>query len=153
MPDYGVRGGENLARIARELRETGSGGLRRELLRGVRASARTAIPDVELAALDHLPRRGGLAARVAAQRYAVRASLTGDRARVRIIGQGMRELRLIDQGMVRHPAWGTRSRWVLQTRGITPGFFTGTLRQRAPEVRRQIDQVMRDIKVKIEKGV
>lgn len=146
-----IRGGKNLARIARDLKEAGEGGLRRELLRGVRQSTRTAIPDVEAAALEVLPKRGGLAARVATQKFASRTSLSGSVARVRIVGEGMKELRDIDAGRLRHPVWGNRKVWKGQR--VVPGFFSHTLEKKAPKIRRDIDQVMRDVSRKIEKGI
>jgi hypothetical protein len=143
--------GRNLSSLSRDLKETGQRGLRKELLRGVRTAARSAIPDIEAAAAADLPKRGGLAADVAGQKWSARSSMAGPVASVRIVGQGMRELKDIDQGVVRHPVFGNRDVWKRQTAGITPGFFSGTLQKKAPEVRRQIDQVMRDVKLKIER--
>lgn len=146
-----VRGGRNLSRIARDLKAAGNGDLRKELLRGLRNGTKTAIPDVRAAALRDLPKRGGLAERVARQKFGARTSL-GKTPRVHIVGQGMKELQTIDAGSVRHPIPKSRKVWVAQRAGITPGFFSGTLKKKAPEIRRALDDVMGDIARKIERG-
>lgn len=146
-----VRGGRNLSRIARDLKAAGNGDLRKELLRGIRKGTKTAIPDVRAAALRDLPKRGGLAERVAGQKFGARTSL-GKTPRVRIVGQGMKELQTIDDGSVRHPVRGNRKIWVAQRAGITPGFFSSTLKKKAPEIRHALDDVMGDIARKIERG-
>jgi hypothetical protein len=146
-----IRGGKNLARIARDLKEAGEGGLRRELLRGVRKSTRTAIPDIEASALETLPKRGGLAARVASQKFGSRTGLSGDIARVRIVGTGMKELKDIDAGRLRHPVYGNRKVWKGQV--VPSGFFTRPLERKAPAIRRDLDEVMRAVSRKIEKGI
>jgi hypothetical protein len=146
-----VRGGRNLTRIARDLAEVGNKGLKNELLRGIRAATKTAIPDVRTAAEVKLPKRGGLAERVAGQKFGTRTSLRAKTASVRITGQGMKELRDIDQGRLRKPLFGNRDHWYGQA--VDPGFFSATLEKKGPEVRRQIEQVMRAVKIKIEKGV
>lgn len=151
MESIEIRGGRNLSRIARDLKETGERGLRNELLRGVRTAARKAIPAVVAAAETKLPKRGGLAERVATQKWAARSSLSGAVASVRIVGLGMQELKDIDSGVVRHPVWGNRKVWKRQR--VVPGFFSDTLTKKAPAVRREIDGVMRDVKHKIERGV
>ena len=146
-----IRGGRNLSRIARDLKQAGNGDLRKELLAGIRKPVKAAIPDVRTAAATDLPKRGGLAARVAKQKYAARTSLSRSEARVRLVGSGMKELDTIDQGRVRHPVWGDRQVWKSQR--VTPGFFSGTLSRKGPAIRQEIDRVMHAVARKIERGV
>jgi hypothetical protein len=128
----------------------GTGDLRKELLREIRGSAKKAIPDVRASAGRTLPKRGGLAARVAEQPYAVRTSLAASGAAVKIIGQGMKELRDIDAGRLRHPVYGNREVWKAQS--VTPGFFSKAIARRAPFIRRDIQNAMGDIARKVTGG-
>lgn len=151
MSDFTVVGAGDLARLAGRLKAEGHGALRLELMRGIRNAAKRAIPDVTNSALHTLPRTGGLNTRVASQVISVRSSYAGSGARVRLQGQGMKELRDIDAGRVRHPVWGNRKRWAAQN--VTPGFFTNPIVKRAPDIRMEIELIMRAVAYKVTRGV
>lgn len=144
--DFKVTGAQDLAKLAARLKAEGRGDLRRELLKGMRTSAKKVVPEIELSA-QRLPRGGGLADRVAAQKFPISAALTGSAARVRLVGRGMKELKDIDAGRVRHPVWGNRDRWSQQR--VAPGFFTNPIQRRAPRIRRDIQGVMQDVARKV----
>lgn len=150
MADFEVRGSHDLAVLAQRLKAAGNGELRRQLLRSIRGSARKAIPDIRQSALETLPKRGGLAARIADQAYGVQTRLGGSSASVRLAGKGMKELRDIDAGRLRHPVYGDRGRWVTQS--VTPGFFSNPIERRAPRIRRDIQNAMGDIARKVTGG-
>lgn len=150
MGDFEVRGSHQLHVLAQRLAEAGRGDLRKELLREIRGSARKAIPDVRQAAFRTLPRRGGLAERVGKQAYAVQTRLAGSSASIRIAGKGMKELRDIDAGRLRHPVFGDRGRWKAQS--VTPGFFSKTIERRAPSIRKDVEKAMGDIARKVTGG-
>lgn len=141
----------DLANLSRALKDVGGGEMRKLLLRRVRAAGKAAIPDVRQAALSELPKSGGLAALVASRSYGVRSSYAGAGASVRIVGNGMKGLRSIDSGTVRHPVFGNRSTWVAQP--VRPGFFSGTLASRAPAMRNEIEQVVADVRREIDRRV
>jgi hypothetical protein len=147
VPDFEVRGSRDLALLGRRLKDVGRGDLRRELLRGIRTAGREALPDVRQSAYRTLPRRGGLAERVGKQAYSVQTRLSLGNASVRLVGRGMKELRDIDSGRLRHPVWGDRSRWVQQE--VTPGFWSKPLQRRRPKMQAQIEQVMYGIARKV----
>jgi hypothetical protein len=149
--DFKVEGTKQLTTLARRLKEAGDGQLRRELLAGIRKSGRKILPDIPQSAYRTLPRRGGLADRVARQKFALRTSLSGSSASVRIGATGMKELRDINRGRLRHPLFGNRDHWYQQQ--IEPGFFDEPIERRAPDVRREIQQVMNDVARKITKGL
>lgn len=143
-------GSRDLAQAAAALKAAGDGQLRRELLRRVREAAKAAIPDVRDAARNTLPRTGGLADRVADQAYAVRASYAGSGASVKVTGDGMKGLRSIDAGHVRHPVFG-REPWVSQS--VDSGFFSETLQGHAPQIRQEIEHAIDDIRHRIDRSV
>jgi hypothetical protein len=143
MPaNFEIRGSRQLKALGLRLKDASvDGKLRRDMLAGIRAAASEAIPDVRESARSTLPRRGGLAERVAEQPYVVRTSLVGKSGgRVSIQGKGMKELRDIDAGRVRHPVYGNRGVWVQQK--VTPGFFSTPIKKKAPKVRARISFVM-----------
>jgi hypothetical protein len=113
-----------------------AGGLRRQLLAGIRLGAAPLVGDVRAAALERLPHRGGLAALVASSPIAIRTRLTGV-VGVRIVNthQGGRTSGTTefgtDRGHVRHPVFGRKGPWVGQN--VPPGWFSKTLEEKAPE--------------------
>jgi hypothetical protein len=151
VADASLRGAEALERLARLLKETGNGELRKELLRGIRTAARPMIPQVRAEARRRLPHRGGLAADIAKSKLAVRTRASGEKTGVRISAQGRRSLREIDRGSVRHPVFGNRKVWVGQK--VTSGFFTEPLEHDADEVRTALRHVMGDVARRIERGI
>lgn len=141
--DFQVRGAQDLAKLAARLKETGQGELRKELLRGVRGSAKKAIPDIKQSAYRTLPRGGGLADNVARQVYSVLSRYALSGAKVSLLGRGMKELKDIDSGRLRHPVFGNRDVWKQQQ--VEPGFFTDAISRRAPQIRRDIEKVMQEV--------
>lgn len=147
---FDITGSKDLAQAARALKDAGDGELRKELMRRVRDAAKAAVPDIREAARSKLPKSGGLADRVASQAYAVRASYAASGATVRVTGSGMKGLRAIDAGQVRHPVFG-RDDWVSQQ--VEPGFFSETLDGHAPKVRQEIENAVDDIRHRIDRSV
>jgi hypothetical protein len=145
MADFEVRGSADLKRVAREIKAAGDGRLRREMLRGIRDAVKPGIPAIRESAASTLPKRGGLADRVASQPFSVRTSLAA--GKVSVVGKGMKELKDIDAGRVRHPVYGDRSRWAQQA--VTPGFFTKPLERRAPSIRAGVLRAVSDVARKI----
>lgn len=150
MADFELRGANQLHVLAERLREAGRGDLRKELLRGIRGSAKKAIPDIRQSAYRTLPRRGGLAERVGQQGYGVQTRLAGSSASVRLAGKGMKELRDIDAGRLRHPVFGDRKTWSQQS--VTPGFFSNAVARRAPSIRKDIEKAMGNIANRVTGG-
>jgi hypothetical protein len=149
VADFEVRGGDNLKRIGRELKAAGDGKLRRDMLAGIRAEVKPAIPVIRESAAATLPKRGGLADRVAGQKFSVRTSLAA--GKVSVVGKGMKELKVIDKGTLFHPVFGDRSRWSHQS--VTPGFFTKPLENLAPGIRSAVLKVISVVAQQIDRSV
>lgn len=134
---------QRLHGIAARLRADGQRGLRLEMTRAMRTGAQPLVLAVRQAALQKLPKSGGLAAAQAEQ--AIRISvLTGSRTagvRIRTFRRGSFQT---DKGYVRHPTpslmgydrsyWD----WVRQEIPEAAGWWTDTLKMGSPAVTRLI---------------
>lgn len=146
---------QQLAVLGKRLKQAGEGGLRKELLAGIRASAKPTIAKIRESALTELPGSGGLAALVAASKFGARTRLTGSSARVTItgVGRNVRNLRLMNSGRVRHPVFARgddRHGWTWVNQRVTAGWFDRPIEQNAPQIRAAIDTKMREVARKIE---
>lgn len=151
-----VTGAEGLARLARALRDAGRNDLRKELLRGVRKASKPMIPAARQAAATSLPHRGGLAEEVAGAKWVVRTRLQGRGAGVRITGAWSSEgrqhdLSKMDSGLLRHPVYGHRAKWVGQP--IKPRWFSDAMERLAPEIRGELEKVIAEVSKKLEDSV
>ena len=142
--------GASFAALARDLRRAGAGGLRKELYAGLQRSARPAITAVRESAASTLPRRGGLAARVAGSSITARSS-GGRNPGIRITAKERKasfDAYALDQGRLRHPVYGVWRRGI-KTQKVTPGWFTKPITDQAPtfrkELLRAVDAIERDI--------
>ena len=123
-------GQAQLVALTHRLREAGEQGkgLRRELLAGIRVAVKPVLDDVRVSAAEVLPKRGGLAARVAGSQFAVSSLLSGNNARVRVVGKSGYNIAGMNRGRLRHPVFGTKV-WVTQS--VTPGWFDDPVRKAA----------------------
>jgi hypothetical protein len=133
-----------LNELARELRNfRDSRAIVNATAKGIRAAVRPARAAIKAAARADLPKGGGL--NVWVSRISVIASirLTAQKASVKLKGgrnaQGGRsDMRKIDAGRVRAPAWGHKTKAAWHNVSVTPGFFTKTAAE-LPDWREQID--------------
>lgn len=145
--DIRVTGGERLEHLGAALKEAGRNDLRKELLRGVRTETRTLPPKIRASAETTLPRRGGLAANVAASRIAVRTRLAGRQIGVRVTGAGAAPLRRLNAGSVRHPTYG-HPPWTTQP--VRAGWFDHPIEADAIPVRQGIVAAIDRVGAKLE---
>ena len=148
MADFEIRGAQDLARLSKKLKDAGRNDLRKELLRGVRESGADTVLKIRDSALENLPRRGGLAAKVAAEKASMRASYAAKGAHVQLKRKRGRGL---NQGRLRHPVYGNRSVWVQQS--VNSGWFDDPIRDAAPEIRRKIEDAVKRVKIRLIKGI
>lgn len=144
-------GPRDLGILGARLKEAGARDLRLELLRGMRKAAEQVKEPIQQSAHDKLPKGGGLAEEVAAQKVGIRTSFAASGARVRLVDAGMKELDDINRGRLRHPVYGNRKVWKAQE--VEPGFFTDPVEEHAPEIRRTIQKAMDDVARKITGGI
>ena len=117
----------DLRDLQRKMKAMDAKALKRELNKALRDEGRPLIAQARDAARDGLPRRGGLAERIATRPMTI--SVTTGRVRIRVKGT---DSRATDRGRLRHPVFGN-DWWVTQS--IRPGWFTNRMREKAPGVR------------------
>lgn len=148
MTDIIVRGTEDMLRLSKALKAAGRTELRKELNKRMRRAARPLIPLAREEARRVLPQSGGLAELVAHAPMRVQVATGARTAGVRIVvGKDRSGARAANHGLIRHPVFGNRDRWVEQA--IPPHWFDGAMDRNAPHVRpavlRAVESVMQEI--------
>ncbi len=120
-------GQEKLASVAAVLVASGDKDLQRELRRAMSRMTKPMRRAGRQGALQILPHRGGLDEHVASTaRISTRVTLKRNGVGVRIVGDSRDNLhRMDEQGIVRHPLFGNRKKWIDER--IRPGWFTKPL--------------------------
>ena len=120
-------GQEKLASVAAVLVASGDKDLQRELRRAMSRMTKPMRRAGRQGALQILPHRGGLDEHVASTaRITTRVTLKSNGVGVRILGDSRDNLhRMDEQGIVRHPLFGNRKKWIDER--IRPGWFTKPL--------------------------
>lgn len=149
MADVEILGLQQLTRLGLALKATGAGGLRRELLSGLRAAAKPMVKEARAAAMDRLPKAGGLNVRVAGEPILIRNRLTGTGVGVRIVTTTT-DTRGPNKGVIRHPVFGHKDRWVTQQDPRAKGWFDDTLAKAQPEGEKAIAEAVSKIWVELE---
>jgi len=145
-------GSRQLHNLARLLKESGDRELRKELLRGIRDSNKGTIRKVRANAEATLPKRGGLAAKVARSKIATRSRVSGTNIGVKIRGTDPRvNLNRLDDGKLRHPVFGNRRNWAEQS--VPRGWFSEPIRDDLPRILRDIHQVVAEVADKIQRRI
>jgi len=151
-----IKGADQLGDLAKRLKAEGESGkgLRREMLKELRAAAKPLAADAQ-AAVKSLPTKppedSGLRRRIAAL-VKVRIRTSGRSSGVRIsVGKldGTNLPRRLNRGVWRHPVFGSDT-WVTQT--IQPGWFDKTIRRGAPKVRLRVRAVLKRTVNRIARG-
>jgi hypothetical protein len=149
-------GADQMRAIAKALKDLGDKSLKREFTKAITKTLDPLKTELAASALRTLPRRGGLAARVARTRVRVARRANGG---VRLVGRStdLRDLkRLDDPGAVRHPVFqrpGQSRRdvpWVRQQ--VPAGWFSGPLTEAKPELQRNMLAVASELAARIERG-
>ncbi len=139
--DFEVQGAEALAALARRLRQAGQGGLRRDFIAALKAEAlplgRRGLDAVRAEAPSGMRRHLG---RV---RPVVQVRTGGRNAGVRVgAGKKGSGLRALDEGRLRHPVFGHRTRFVEQRVPRSEGDWTRTVEAGTDDVRQALVDVL-----------
>lgn len=148
MPvELSVQGADKLQQVAQALKQYGRGDLKKELYAGLNRATKPLRADVKRRGPERLPRRGGLAERVAKTRLSTRRGLGRDPG-VRIVAgtNAVKDPGAINRGRLVHPVYGHGPRVVQQ---VTPGWFTDPMQAGAPQVRDELLQVIDEVARKI----
>lgn len=101
--------------------------------------------DIAKVAASILPKRGGLAGRVAGMDIKVERKTDG----AQIVGTSDYDVVAIDQGTVRHLVYGHGP---LVTQSVTPGFWTKTIESHADDFESGMVKSLEKINDRLEKG-
>jgi len=132
--DVRIRGAEQLAALSKRCKAAGEQGkgFRKEVLRGIQRSTKAPKAETTRVAGSELPQRGGLAAEVARAKLSTRTRSTGKNVGVQIIAKG-KYIRSTDRGFIRG------------TQRVPEGWFTETMQNAAPSVRKEIIDAMESV--------
>lgn len=144
-----ANGSIELAALAARLKVAGAGGLRVQLLRGLKSGAAPLIGEVQAAARAQLPKSGGLNEQVAGQKVKVSVRTGARTAGVRLTTTAP-DTAQTDAGFVRHPVFGNRSKFVTQSIPAAEGWWSKTLAARSPDVTVALLAAMEAVSVEIQ---
>jgi len=169
---FRITGADDLETLAKRLKSAGDNDLKKELLRGIRETNKPTIAKVRKSAAENLPKRGGLAAKVAKDPIGTRTRLTGDSAGVRISRKRGRGL---NEGRLRHPVFAKnrtrlgrktgraktghvlggedRKEWTWVGQTVAKDWFNKPIEDDAPKIRDALQRVMQDVAAKITRGL
>lgn len=139
---YEIRGAEELAALAKRLRQAGDKDLQRKLYAAINRSTKPLKAELPGSARRTLPRRGGLAERVAKSKYKTQRRTTGRAIGIRVTATNRMEIARMDRGVLRHKTFGHLP-W--ETQRVPPGWFTRPADAAAPAARAELDAAMKDI--------
>lgn len=145
-------GSAQLAALAARLKIAGDVTLRRELLRGLKGAADPLVKDVAEAAREKLPHGGGLNEQVAGQRVKVQVRMGARTAGVRLTTTAP-DTAQTDSGIVRHPVFGNRKKWVTQKIPQAAGWWSKTLADKGPEVTTHLIEAMEVVEHEVQGGL
>ncbi len=144
MASIEIRGGEQFTALARRCR-IAEGELPREITDALVRSAPPLERAATRSAAANLPHRGGLAAIVASAGMSTQRRANG----IRIVARGITQLKLTDEGKVRHPVYGNPGTWVGQLIPKARGWFEKPMQAGEPGIRRELvkalDKIAREI--------
>lgn len=145
-----VKGADQLAALAKQLKAAGDKGLQKELYAGINRAAKPVVQEIRKSANGgKIPRRGGLAAAVGKSSIRTQRRVSSTRtAGVRIVATNKFSLYHLNQGIVRHPVFGKGQ--VVQR--IQPGFWSDPTEAVAEDVRREIVKVLESVAGKLSGG-
>lgn len=133
MSSFQVTGAEQFLRASKALKAAGELGLRKELHKAMRVAVKPLTPLTRAAAMEQLPKRGGMNVRVAKAKQTPQARTGARTAGVRLtVGKSGSGARGANVGVVRHPVFGDAKKWVDQPVPNATGWFDETCRQHAP---------------------
>jgi hypothetical protein len=135
MFEVSVKGTSQLDKVARQLKEAGDKGMRRELTRAVQEAGQPLKVAERRSAALSLPHRGGLAGIVAKGSVNLQTRL-GANPSVRLRYTSKHDIKSMNAGRLRHPLWGNRSHWF--TQAIKPGWFDRPIEANAPQARKAV---------------
>ena len=148
MTDERIEGVEQLAALSKRLRTAGEKDLKREFNRSLRDASKKPISSAKANA-ERLPRKGGLAEKVANSRIVQRNRLSAKNPTLAIQATNDVNLWRLDRGQIRHPVFGNKEKWVTQTLPRS-GWWSDAMKEAQPEAQRELAKALDRIQRKLE---
>ena len=150
-----INGAEQFAVLARRLKDLGDKELSKEFSKSITLATRPLIRGIRQSARDTLPRKGGLAARVAKTPIrTLRRESVSRTAGVRIVGKDPYNIANIDKGRLRHPVFADpskpRNQWTWVNQKVKPGWWTTPTELAGKSVQVQVEKAMAAVKRKLD---
>lgn len=133
-----IRGLNEVQKLARDL-AAASRRLMPDLADAAADSLKPLEPTIRRSAMDTLPTRGGLDRKIAASEIRI----IKRRNVVRLEVRNAYALRSLDDGVLRHPVFGNRKKWVSQR--VRPGWWTRPVTTAKPRIGREVQAKMQRI--------
>lgn len=139
VADLNVRGTHELKRVG-ELMKDAPQDMRREMFRGINRATKEPRRQTLQELSERLPDAGGASAAIRKDtKLNTKRNMRGRNVGIRIIAKSPRTVqRMNNQGVLRHPLFGNRSRWFNQNVSGLQGWFDEPLQRSAPQVRQEI---------------
>ena len=144
MATLKIDGGDRFKEAAARVRRA-NGELHGELIDALERSAPPLEHAATRSAAENLPKRGGLNAVVASAGMRHQRRAGG----IRITASGITQLKLTNEGRVRHPVYGHPGTWVGQMIPKARDWFGKPIRAGAPKVRAELKKALDEIARKI----
>lgn len=149
-----MSGGADLDKVVQGLRRVGDQGLGKQMAKQLRAATEPLRKDIRAEVPKAMP--SGYAPILSKSlrfRQSVQPGRTTARVLLRVHADGQRERRdlpALNRGVLRHPVYGDRNRWVAQR--VRRGVVDRPVDRLGPEVRRQMAAVVQYVADEITKG-
>jgi TPR repeat protein len=135
-----IVGGDQFIEAARRMR-IANGELPHEIIDALERAAPPLERAATRSAAENLPHRGGLAAIVASSGMSHSRRAGG----IRIVARGITQLKLTNEGKVRHPVYGEPGTWVSQAIPKARDWFDRPIRDGAPKIRAELNKALEKI--------
>lgn len=154
MVQIEVRGSKDVDRLVKAIKtHADAKAIRKELMAALNRESKPIRADLKAAIPAALPRRGGLAAQIAATTSFTTSAKGGRYAGITIWARNRgHDIRTLTGKRLRHPVYGNRGVWVNQTAGVTPTVLTKTFQDQKPDVKRALVRACEDIARKLTRG-
>lgn len=134
-----IRGADQLQALSKRLKDLGDKELKREFSKAISAATKPLVQELRQSARETLPKKGGLADRVAKSQIRTVRRASSRTQGIRVTAKNPYVLGRLDQGKLRHPVFG-RNVWVDQT--VKSGWWTRPTEAIGPDVRREVGAAM-----------
>lgn len=146
-----IKGVDQFAALSKRLKELGDKELSKEFSRAITAATKPLVQGIRQSARDTLPKRGGLAAKVA--KSPIRTQRRANSG-VRVVAKDPYNIDKLNQGRLRHPVFADpregRKQWTWVDQHVKPGWWDRPIELAGKSIQVQVEKAMNDIAKKLD---